>query len=558
MQCPGCGLYHPARYEQCVSCGRRFSDPAPALPGQDPRLAREEDSDEYEPGDEEEDDELSGGGQSPGRTSAGKSGSRAKTRSGGKKFPLLMVMLAVGIIIASAGGTYFFLSRPPESARLLSEGQKQLANGQYAFAQKTLEQAMAIKPNDGRILLSLARAYVGTDQVERAWSCISQAQQSGAGLMAEPQLTSDLAKYYVQRNQFARAVELLRPLAQENIAGKKTELSDLNALWGDQCFNRGDTQQALKCWEEVKTLAEGSRLNEVDTRLATIYQKMATELLSKDDTEGALNCLNNLNQIAPSPQSYEKVADLYAKKNKLDLAIDQMRKAIKVGNGSHDLNSKLASLLAKRGKELLERGDAQTGYAYLQQAQGYDSKLKVPTVALRSVSVNVDAMSGTLRCQGEAWNPGPSQVSYLSVRSELYDSKASQSVWSKEQKIVDEFVPPLQASESRQFDLSGPIAVGQPGLELRVYLDGRLYQTYPIGESGGAQTAATHSSGSARLGQEHSGAEPSGTIPQLRPPIQTQSSIPPPVSPPPVSFPPQQTTPDGMMPGEKTMKDLED
>lgn len=531
MQCPGCGLYHPARYEQCVSCGRKLGGAAQAV-------AEEELPEALEHEDEEEAEEP----QDSRRRRKGSSQKSAKVR---KPLPMGMITVALGILLASAGGTYFFLSRPPESERLLQEGQKQLANGQFAFAQKTLEQAMAVHPNDSKILLSLARAYVGTDQVEKAWSCISQAQSSGVGVMADPQLTSDLAKYYVQRNQYSRASELLRPLAEQNVPHKKTELADLDALWGDDCFNKGETEQALKCWEEVKKLGEGSRFNECDTRLATVYQKMANELLAKDNVEGALKCLNNLNTIAPSPQSFDKCADLYSKEGKLDLAIDQLRHAIKLGNGSKELNSKLGGLLARRGKELLDKGDSETGYAYLQQAQGYDSSLKVPSVALRSVAVNVDTMSGTVRSSGEAWNPGPNQVAYLSVRSELFDTATSQSIWSKEQRVVDEFVAPLAARETRPFDLSGPLPAGQDGLELRVYLDGRLYKSYPLAQQGGANNSAA------------TGMPP--TAPQLRPPIQTQApqGVPPVQVQPPQQANQQAPAPGGMTPEERTLKDLE-
>lgn len=552
MQCPGCGLYHPARYDQCVSCGRSFNNdesaPAePAPPGEFKRsrkptqtVSREEErrQDEYDDDeDESSDDEEEEEPVSP----RDKRQKRVPKKGG---LPLgLGITIAAGILLASAGGTYFFLSRPPESDRLLTEGQKELANGQYAFAQKTLEQAMSLKPNDPAILMSLARAYVGTDQVERAWSCISQAQQSGKGVASDPQLASDLAKFYVQRNQYSRAADLLRPLAQANIAHKKTELADLDSLWGDECYNKGDTDQALKCWEEVKSLGEGSRFNECDTRLATIYQKMSNDLLAKDNVEGALNCLSNLNNIAPSPQSYEKASDLYAKSGKLDLAIDQLRKAIKMGSGSHDLNRKLASLLAKRGKELLDKGEAETGYAYLQQAQGLDNRVKVPTVALRGIHVDLDHVSGSVRCQGEAWNPSPNSVAYLQVKAELYDTKTSQVIWTREQRVVDEFVPPLGQNETRAFDISGPAAPREDGsVELRVYLDGSLYKSYPIGNAAG-QSSSTESSSTSEIktAPTPAPATPPQVAPSFSRPIE-QTPLP---------------SNGGMTPEERTMKDLE-
>lgn len=521
MQCPGCGLYHPARYEQCVSCGRQLNG------GDVSSSAESEEQHEQYIEHEESDEEA----DIPRKRST-----KAKTAK--KGIPITMIVIGVGILLASAGGTFFFLSRPPESERLLSEGQKQLANGQFAFAEKTLEQARSIKPDDPKILLSLARAYVGTDQVERAWSCVTQAKQTGVGVMSDPQLASDLAKYYIQRNQHSRAADLLRPLAEQSVPHKKTELADLDALWGDDCFNRGETPQALACWEEIKRLGEGSRFTECDTRLATIYQKLSNEAYAKDDLEGAISALNNLNHLAPSPQTYEKCGDLYAKQGKLDLAIDQIRSAIKAGSGSKELNHKLASLLSKRGKELLEQGKSDDGYAYLQQAQSFDSALKLPTVGLRDVNINIDAQGGLVRASGQAWNPGPNQVSYLTVKAEVFDTINSQVIWSKEQRVVDEFVAPLQKNESRPFDISGPFTAGQAGLELRVYLDGRIYKSYELGKEGAHQPVAP-----APAPDAVPQLRPAPTVPQLAPPIQPNPNTPAP--------------PPGVSPEERTLRDLE-
>jgi len=186
-----------------------------------------------------------------------------------------------------------------------------------------------------------------------------------------------------------------------------------------------------------------------------------------------------------------------------------------MGNGSRELNRKLAGLLSKRGKELLDKGDTETGYAYLQQAQGYDSSMKVPTVALRSIAVNVDNLSGTVRSTGEAWNPGPNTVSYLSVRTELYDTRSSQSIWSKEQKIVDEFVAPMQARETRQFELSGPLTGVQDSLELRVFLNGKSVQVLPAWRSRCARQSGSNGNPSSGTTLRVSTLQAVQTIPHL-------------------------------------------
>lgn len=507
MQCPGCGLYHPSRYEQCVSCGAKLAAGAErsgrggvAAPARsahsngdsfnddnDDDDDSDEDDDENEDEDEDLDDDRddkTGRNRGRPKPKPNKNPRRgqdtAKTKGG---FPTgVGIAVAAVILLGSAGGTYFFLSRPPEHERLLQDGQKQLSNGQYAFALKTLEHASALKPSDGKVLLALARAYIGVDQVEKAWQCITMAQQNGISVASNPQLAQELSNYYRQRNQFDRAVELIRPLADQNLPGQKAALADLSAHWGDESFRQGDSIQALQCWEEVKELKEGSRFTEADTRLSSILQKLIAESLTKGDDNGALNYLNRLNVMAPNPQNFEKTAELYGKQGKLDLAIDQLKQAVKLGSSGPELNSKLASLMAKRGKELLDKGDAGTGYAYLQQAQGLDNKIKVPTVTVRGITVSPNPTTGQIRITGSVWNPGPHSISYLSLKADLFDSNSSSVLWSREQHLVDEFVPPLGQGERRGFEMNAPDAPRNDGsVEVRLYLDGSLYKSYPIG-----------------------------------------------------------------------------
>lgn len=468
-----------------------------------------------------------------------------RRRRGGSKIPTGAILVCLTVLLAAAGGTYFFLTKPPEYELLLKEGQQQLANGQYAFAQKTLEQARMIKPQDPRILLTLARAYVGVHEVNRAWDCITAAQQQGSGVVTDTQLSSDLANYYRQRNQYDRAAELLRPLSDANVPKKKAELSDLLALWGDDAFRNGKNDVAVKCWEEIRELKDGQRFSEAESRLASIYAKIANEKLAKGEDEVALDYFNKLNVLAPSQQTFERTSDLYNRQGKLDLAIDQLRRAQKIGSGSIELNKKLAGLLAKRGRELLDKGDSDTGYAYLQQAQGLDTKIRVPSVALRSMSLRIDPLSGEVHAAGQVWNPTGNTINYLALRAELVDTKTSRVVWRRDQHLVDEFMPPMNGHETKPFEVSGECPAVDGSMEIKIYLDNNYYGSYPIKTEGASRPAQL----------------PAYTLPGRQP------TEPPPVAPPPVTAPetppaapqrqqdpPQQPV---VSPEERTLQDLD-
>ena len=381
-----------------------------------------------------------------------------------------------------AGATIFFLTKAPEEDRLLGKGLKELDNGQYAFAVETLTKASNSAKDNPKIMLALARAYVGVDQIDKAKDCIAKAQQLGKGIIEDPDLASQLANYYRVHSRYDKACELLRPLAQANIPGKKAELADLDALWGDQELRDGHLEKALSLWEEVKDLKEGSRFSESDARLSTIYQRLAEKLVSEKKDKEALVYLSKLNAIADNSRNYEMAADIYERTGQYELAIDQLRKAQRFSTRDDSIKRKLAALLNKRGKELLDSGDLDTGYGYLQQAKSVDPSNTVPTVTLKTVTI--DLQGGMPHISGQVWNPTDGPINALTMRVELVDSKAGDKVlWSKESAVVDEFVPPLPAREGKKIDITGGASVRNDGsCEFKVYFDGKLYNSYPIGK----------------------------------------------------------------------------
>lgn len=551
MKCPGCGLYHPNQYEHCVSCGASFKesggDDFNDEDSQDKGRAVETMERPVENPDELAYEEAKAHPQRRSKKLGVSMASRLPTMVG--------ALTAVTVLLVSAGATIFFLTKTPDDERLFTKGKKELANGQYAFAVSTLEQAAALRSKDPRVFLALARAYVGVDQVDKAHDAISQAQQLGSGVVEEPQLASDLANYYRQRGKFDRALDLLRPLAKNNVPGKKAELADLDALYGDEALRQGNIDLALRCWEEVKELREGSRFSESEARLATIYQKMATNFASKNDDQKALSYLNKLNAIAQNAKNYEMASDLYEKNEKLDLAIDQLRLAIKYSTHNPVYEHKLAALLTRRGKELLDAGDTDAGYGYLQQAKTIDPTNALPSVTLRGVNVGLEG--GLPKISGEIWNPGDEPVNSLNVKVELVDTVSKRVLWTRDQKVVDEFVQPLQGRESKSMDFVAGTSVRMNGTnEFRVYLDGKLYKSYRLGEktkkdglAGDTNGSDNDSSNSSALSRLRPHVESHETAPQ---PVPDRSQIPD-VSPAPAETPPRTRE----SAEDKTMKDLD-
>lgn len=493
MRCPSCGTSHPAQYETCVSCGQElFTE----------ELNQEEQSSETAPSQAER--AVSASSQAAQSTSGRRhrhdvirsemeldfgepKNKKSRRRSASKDLNLKSgapvasgVMFGLVVVMVVAGAGIFFLTKTPEQEVLFSKGQKQIENGQYAFAVETLTKASKIAKDNPKIMLALARAYVGVDQVDKAWDCISKAQSMGQGVVADPDLASQLANYYRLHSRYDKACDLLRPLAQQGVPGKKAELADLCALWGDGELRDGHLEKSCTLWEEVKDLHEGSRFSESDARLATIYQRLAEKLSADKKDKEALAYLGKLNAIADNARNYEMAADIYERDGQLELAIDQLRKASHFSTRDDAVRRKLSVLLNKRGKELLDAGDLDTGYGYLQQAKSVDPNNTVPVVTLKSVTV--DIQGGMPHISGQVWNPGDTPINALAMRVELVD-KTSKVIWQKESALVDEFVPPLPSKEGKSIDVTGGSSVKADGnSQFKVYFDGKLYNSYPIGK----------------------------------------------------------------------------
>lgn len=455
MRCPTCGTYQPAKLEHCILCGDEISPPK-ANSAARGRSASEPQS----------------------RLRSADVGVR---REGMPTFVGLLITCLV--LLASAGATVFILTRPPDDERLLSKGRQELASGQYAFAVKTLSQVAALRPNDSKTFLALARAYVGVDQVDKAWDCISHAQQLGKGVIAEPELASNLCNYYRLKGRWDRATDLLRPLACANVQGKRAELADLDALWGDEALRDGHPEIALHCWEEVRELHEGSRYPEADSRLCTVYQKLVDASSLKNDDIKVLEYLEKLNYIAHNARNYLMSASIYEKQGKLDKAIEQIRKGLDLEPHNELFTQNLARLLTRRGQELMESGNPEGGYAYLQQAKSLDVASVLPVLTLRNLVVSSLSGSESPSVTGEIWNATESPVNSVCVRAELWDKSNERVLWSKENKLIDEYVAPLSPKQSRPFEFIAKCALAGHGpSEFRIYLNGAFYKSYPVGQ----------------------------------------------------------------------------
>jgi hypothetical protein len=109
---------------------------------------------------------------------------------------------------------------------------------------------------------------------------------------------------------------------------------------------------------------------------------------------------------------------------------------------------------------------------------------------LKNVDIGIDTASRFPRIAGEVWNPTDKNIGSLTLKAELYDTTNGISLWSKEQRIVDEFMKPLGSKESQPFHFTaGSSAKFDGTTEFRVYVDGSLYKAYKLEKGGKSKSS---------------------------------------------------------------------
>jgi hypothetical protein len=190
----------------------------------------------------------------------------------------------------------------------------------------------------------------------------------------------------------------------------------------------------------------------------------------------------------------------------------------------------------------------------------------VPEAALRSVALDYDKGTKQPSINGEVINLADKSINSLDLKAELFDNANSKSLWVKEQKMVDSFTPQMQSKESKPFTFSAPLAVANNGTnEFRLYINGSLYKSYPVGEKSTESEAlpkqelATHGKSIKATTEENSKVKATtvnSTTVKTVPPASPISGPVPGIQDTPPAVSNKQTPPSGSS-EEKTLKDLE-
>ena len=239
-------------------------------------------------------------------------------------------------------------------------------------------------------------------------------------------------------------------------------------------------------------------MQEAPARLASIYDRYSDKLIAQGDDKGALVVLNKLNSIAQNPAYRVKTAEVYERLGQLDLACDQLRNAISLGGQSPDLKSRLAIMLSKYGEQLLDSGNTQEGYGYLQQANDMDASIGLPSVVLKDVSVDVNPSDHHPQMTAEAWNAGTLPADQVKIQAHLVIPATSRQLWQDTQMLIGQYDPPLapQSSKPVRFDATTAKVRSDGSTAFNIYINNKFYKSYPLGKKGDRVPGGSNPEGS--------------------------------------------------------------
>ena len=204
-------------------------------------------------------------------------------------------------------------------SQLKRECGQELDRGGSEVANSACEQLN--NPNDADMLTALGILYGQHGQLEKALQPLQRAAELAP---KQPQMQYNLAFTYYQLQRFQDARE---PLAQA--VERWPDLFPLNALYGAVLWNLGEVSPAYQA------LHHAHQLNSQDAGAkALLYQSALAMAQHSEEVHAdseALRYLQEAATLAPAdPAPHERMATIYRRIGKTDLAAEEERKAAEI------------------------------------------------------------------------------------------------------------------------------------------------------------------------------------------------------------------------------------
>ncbi|MGD9579893.1 MAG: tetratricopeptide repeat protein [Vampirovibrionia bacterium] len=300
------------------------------------------------------------------------------------------VVVILCIVAAIAGALFLW----PATSNLtlesmLSKGQEYQKTGRTALALKVYEKAVADFPASYRAHLFLGNALLEADQPDMAKVQFDKAVELSGNSNNKFDAQIAMATMLLADKNYEKAEKLLLSVDEPRPKEVKKALADLYIDWGDVKFADNNQTEAVdkyklafKALEEVDVEAQ----QKIENKLIKTYDDMANFHLTKKELDKAIEVLNDSVSFIDNPSSHIKLAEIYKKQKKMDLAIEQYEKAYDLDTtGTAALY--LGELLVDKGVDLAQKNKMDEAKECFEKAQEANPSIVIPAEIMYSLSL---------------------------------------------------------------------------------------------------------------------------------------------------------------------------
>ena len=389
------------------------------------------------------------------------------------------------IVSAIAAAVLLWPAQTTSLEGLLAKGQMYQKTGRTALALKIYEKAVADYPASYQAHLYLGNALLEVDEPELAKEEFDSAVELSGSSNNKYDAQIAMSTMLLADKNYEKAEKVLLSVEEPRPDQVKKVLSDLYIDWGDLKFSENTRKDAVdkykkafKCLENIDV----EKQQKIEDKLIKSYNEISNYFLTQKQMDKAIEVLNESIEFIDNSYAHIKLAEIYKKQKKRDLAIEQYEKAYDLDTtGTAALY--LGELLVEKGVELAKKNKMDEAKKCFEQAQEANPSIVIPAEIMYSlsfVSIKTALIPNTVadkifpKVTLAIKNKAKEDVTSLKLQAVFMDSG---NIIGRTEKTIVQRDKPL-ASNKKTKPISLTSATGAKGLKKSHMIQAKIYICY--------------------------------------------------------------------------------
>ncbi len=342
-----------------------------------------------------------------------------------------ILMMSSAILMAALIFSGILLFRQSDQGDLMRRGQWLMKQGKVALAAGQFERLVHLNPKSYRGHLALGNAYMEINEPEKAAREFRIASQLRAGNLRESGAHVAISRLMIVQGKYQDAEKQLQQAYQAQEKNRKdpdllAAMVELYETWGDSFLDSKPPnyeQAFLKYANALRYVKSVDEQQPVEQKLVKAASFLSDQYVSNKQFDKAIAVLRYALHFENTADNNVAIAWVYEQKDDLDNAIIWYRKAYQLD--PKGISLKLASMLVRKGRELMDAHQPKDAERYFGEAQTINETVKLPSDALFPVKANDLVLSYTVnpvsfdlvpQVEFSIANGGSYPINYLTVR----------------------------------------------------------------------------------------------------------------------------------------------